>query len=48
MDFTKDLSDRIGKLLYDDKSSDITLIVEGERIAAHKLILSTSSEYFRY
>lgn len=48
MDLRNDLSERIGKLLYDATTSDVTLIVEGECIPAHKLILISSSDYFRY
>lgn len=47
MEHACDLAERVGSLLLDESSSDITLVVEGESLWAHKLILSTSCEHFR-
>jgi len=41
------LSDNIGALFMQDSYSDITLIVDGQRFVAHKVILAARSEYFR-
>ena len=38
---------RMGKLLFDERTSDMTLIVEGEALPAHRAILATSSDFFR-
>ena len=48
MEHSCDLVERIGNLLFDDKTADVTLVVEGECLPAHRLIISTSCEYFRY
>ncbi|XP_028968051.1 uncharacterized protein LOC114828367 [Galendromus occidentalis] len=47
IDHVYDLSKRIGSILSDKDSSDITLVVEGEAIYAHKIILAASCDYFR-
>ncbi|XP_052749475.1 BTB/POZ domain-containing protein 9 isoform X2 [Galleria mellonella] len=41
------LSENIGSLCLSSEYSDVTLIVEGQRIPAHKVILAASSDYFR-
>ena len=41
------LSDNIGALFLQDSYSDITLIVDGQRFVAHKVVLAARSEYFR-
>ncbi|XP_003745980.1 BTB/POZ domain-containing protein 9-like [Galendromus occidentalis] len=47
IDHVYDLSKWIGSILSDKDSSDITLVVEGEAIYAHKNILAASCDYFR-
>ncbi|XP_076652574.1 BTB (POZ) domain containing 9 [Halictus rubicundus] len=41
------LSDDIGALCLSDDYSDITLIVGGQRLNGHKIILAARSQYFR-
>jgi len=41
------LSDNIGALFMQDGYSDITLVVDGQRFVAHKVVLAARSEYFR-
>ena len=41
------LSDNIGALFMQDSYSDITLVVDGQRFVAHKVVLAARSEYFR-
>ncbi|XP_071078772.1 BTB/POZ domain-containing protein 9-like [Haliotis cracherodii] len=41
------LSDNLGELVENEDYSDITLLVEGVRFHAHKVILAARSEYFR-
>lgn len=41
------LSENIGSLYLNGDFSDITLIVAGERLSAHKVILAARSDYFR-
>ena len=41
------LSDNIGALFMQESYSDITLVVDGQRFPAHKVILAARSEYFR-
>lgn len=41
------LSEHIGSLCLSSEYSDVTLIVEEQRIPAHKVILAASSDYFR-
>ena len=41
------LSDHIGALYLNDEYSDVTLVVDGQRFDAHKVILAARSEYFR-
>lgn len=48
VDHVRSLSDNLGALLLSDNYQDITLIVENQRIPAHKIILASRSEYFRY
>lgn len=47
VDHQQQLSDNIGALCLSDDYSDVTLIVNGERFPAHKVILAARSEYFR-
>ena len=42
------LSDNIGALFMQENYSDITLVVDGQKFPAHKVILASRSEYFRY
>lgn len=42
------LSECFGRLLFDAETSDLTLIVEGEVVPAHRIILASSCHYFRY
>jgi len=42
------LSDNIGALFMQDSYSDITLVVDGQRFVAHKVVLAARSEYFRF
>ncbi len=48
VDHVRSLSDNLSSLLLSDNYQDITLIVENQRIPAHKIILASRSEYFRY
>ena len=48
MDHVSDLEERIGKLLFDERSSDVILKVGDERFPAHKAILAVSCDHFRY
>lgn len=41
------LSEDIGGLYLADDYSDVTLIVDGQRFNAHKVILAARSQYFR-
>lgn len=41
------LSENIGQLCLSPEYSDVTLVVENQRIRAHKVILASRSEYFR-
>lgn len=41
------LSEHIGALCFNDDYSDVTLVVEDNRIRGHKVILAAQSEYFR-
>ena len=47
MDHTCPLVKQIGSLLLNDQFSDIALIVEGDVLPAHKVVLASSCEYFR-
>lgn len=51
-DFEEDhahhLSECIASLLFDASTSDITLFVEGDLIHAHRAVLGSSCDYFRY
>jgi len=42
------LSDNIGALFMQENYSDITLVVDGQRFVAHKVVLAARSEYFRF
>ena len=42
------LSERFGTLSLNPEYSDITFLVEDERLPALKPVLACSSEYFRY
>ncbi|XP_035227045.1 BTB/POZ domain-containing protein 9-like [Stegodyphus dumicola] len=41
------LSEHIGSLFWNEDYSDIVLLIEGQRIPSHKVILASRSEYFR-
>jgi len=41
------LSQHIGRLYVSEEYSDMVLIVEGQRVPVHKVILAARSEYFR-
>lgn len=41
------LSEDIGALYLSDDYADITLIVEGQRFHAHKVVLAARSQYFQ-
>lgn len=41
------LSEHVGSLYLNEDYSDITLIVDGQRYVAHKVILACRSDYFR-
>lgn len=47
VEHTHHLSECIGSLLFNAEYSDVTLVVEGEHLQAHKLILASSCDYFR-
>lgn len=47
LNFPGHLSENIGSLCLSAEYSDVTLVVEGVRIPAHKVILAASSDYFR-
>lgn len=47
MNGSENLVERIANLLLDDETSDVTLVVEGGCLPAHRVIVSTSCEYFR-
>ncbi|KAG8046736.1 hypothetical protein GUJ93_ZPchr0008g11779 [Zizania palustris] len=44
---TSGLSDHFGKLLLEEEGADVTFVVEGEEIAAHKIILAARSPVFK-
>jgi len=48
VDHIRTLSENLSSLLLNDSYQDITLVVENQRIPAHKVILAARSEYFRY
>ncbi|CAJ0582241.1 unnamed protein product, partial [Mesorhabditis spiculigera] len=41
------LSEDIGRLCLNEECSDVTLLIDGERIPAHKVILAARSSYFK-
>lgn len=47
IDHVKALSENLSSLLVSENYYDITLVVEGQKIPAHKVILASRSEYFR-
>ena len=47
VEHVNELSDNIGALFMQDSYSDITLVVDGQRFVAHKVVLAARSEYFR-
>jgi BTB/POZ domain len=47
VDHVRALSDNFASLLISENYHDITLLVEGQKIPAHKVILASRSEYFR-
>jgi len=48
IDHIRSLSENLSSLLLNDNYQDITLVIENQRIPAHKIILAARSEYFRY
>ncbi|KAL5220487.1 hypothetical protein ABZP36_025200 [Zizania latifolia] len=44
---TSGLSDHYGKLLLEQEGADVTFVVEGEKIAAHKIVLAARSPVFK-
>ena len=47
VDHIRLLSDNLSALLLNESYHDITIVVENQRIPAHKIILASRSEYFR-
>ena len=47
IEHVNDLSDNVGALYMHTDYSDVTLLVEGKRFPAHKVVLAARSEYFR-
>jgi len=47
VDHVRSLSENLSSLLLNDNYQDITLVIETQRIPAHKVILASRSEYFR-
>lgn len=47
VDHVRSLSENFASLLASEHYHDITLLVESQRIPAHKVILASRSEYFR-
>lgn len=47
VDHVRSLSENLSTLLLHESYHDITLVVESQRISAHKIILASRSEYFR-
>lgn len=43
----KDSLDKMKDLLMTEKLTDVTLVVSGVEITAHKLVLSSASDYFQ-
>ena len=48
MEHTCILAEQIGKLLFEEQFSDVALNVGGDVLPAHKVILASSCDYFRY
>lgn len=47
VEHSQHLAECTGRLLLNPEYSDVTFVVEEERLPAHKLILVCSCEYFR-
>ena len=47
VDHIPSLSSHIGALFLNDEYSDVSLVVDGQRFRAHRVILAARSEYFR-
>jgi BTB/POZ domain-containing protein 9 len=47
IDQVNGLSKSIGHLLMNETFSDVTLIVDGQRFPAHRVIMASRSDYFR-
>ena len=48
IDQVNGLSKSIGHLLMNETFSDVTLIVDGQRFPAHRVIMASRSDYFRF
>ena len=48
VDHKAELSSDFEELFHKQDFSDVTFLVEGERIPCHRVILAIRSEYFRY
>jgi len=47
IDFTDGHLAQVGELFLSDLFSDVTLVVEGQSLSAHRVILAAKSDYFR-
>ncbi|CAD7091304.1 unnamed protein product [Hermetia illucens] len=47
IELTERFSDQMAKLCINDDYSDVTFIVENQRLPAHRVVLAARSEYFR-
>ena len=47
MDHSGSLAKRMARLILDENTADMSFIVQGEKLPAHRAIFTVSSEYFR-
>ena len=47
VDHIQRLGTDLGSLLISENYHDVTVLVEGQKILAHKVVLASRSEYFR-